>query len=194
MNADQTINIRGVCSEYETGCAHGARAPNESAAADTAVDAGLEIALGYTARGWAIFPVHSLTSGVCTCGRDECESAGKHPRKRTGLKEATADSRQIREWWSRWPGANTGLATGAISGSLVLDIDADSGGEESLTTLGADHGQLPETVTALTGGGGRHLLFRHRGEATETAPASSARLGRDPQRTAPGHPLDPRPR
>jgi putative DNA primase/helicase len=146
----------------------------DDAGADTVVAAGVEIALAYAARGWAIFPVHSLTNGVCTCGRDECESAGKHPRTKTGLKEATTDAEQIREWWSRWPGANVGLATGAVSGLLVLDVDVDSGGEESATTLEAEHRHLPATVTALTGGGGRHLLFRHPGEEVRN---SAGRLG-----------------
>jgi putative DNA primase/helicase len=50
-----------------------------------------------------------------------------------------------------------------MSGLVVLDIDAKSNGEESLFALEAEHGQLPSTLTALTGGGGRHLLFAHPG-------------------------------
>jgi hypothetical protein len=46
---------------------------------------------------------------------------------------------------------------------LVLDVDADSNGEQSLAGLEQIHGSLPDTVTALTGGGGKHLFFRHPG-------------------------------
>ena len=46
----------------------------------------------------------------------------------TGHKEATHDPEQIESWWSQWPDANIGIATGEISGLLVLDIDEKNGG------------------------------------------------------------------
>ncbi len=42
----------------------------------------------------------------------------------------------------------------------VLDVDPKNGGDESLAALVAQHGPLPATVEASTGGGGRHFLFR----------------------------------
>jgi len=47
------------------------------------------------------------------------------------------------------------------SGILVLDIDPRNGGAETLARLKKELGPLPDTVTALTGGGGRHLAFKH---------------------------------
>jgi hypothetical protein len=44
----------------------------------------------YVARGWQIFPCHSIERGRCVCrkGRD-CESPGKHPLTENGFKNAT---------------------------------------------------------------------------------------------------------
>jgi hypothetical protein len=56
-----------------------------------------------------------------------------------------------------------GLATGEVSGLVVLDIDPKHGGEDSLDNLLVKHGKLPETAEVLTGGDGRHIYFRHPG-------------------------------
>jgi hypothetical protein len=69
----------------------------------------------------------------------------------------------IRDWWRRWPGANVGIATGARSGIVALDVDPRAGGDDSLAELVNRYGPLPETIEALTGGGGQHFLFRHPG-------------------------------
>ena len=49
------------------------------------------------------------------------------------------------------------------SGLVVLDVDVDKGGEESLRELEAEHGELPTTTIAVTGSGGMHYFFRHPG-------------------------------
>ena len=112
-------------------------------------------ALAYAERGWRVFPLHGIVNGVCTCGRTNCGSAGKHPLVRRGLYEATMDTRVIKEWWRRWRSANIGLATGADSGIVVIDIDLPA----ALASLGKliDLG-VPRTLTGLTGGGGLHLV------------------------------------
>jgi putative DNA primase/helicase len=43
----------------------------------------------------------------------------------------------------------------------VLDIDPRNGGSQRLRQLKKELGSLPDTVTALTGGGGRHLVFKY---------------------------------
>jgi hypothetical protein len=69
----------------------------------------------------------------------------------------------IEAWWGqRWPRANIGLATGAEPDFDALDIDPRHGGDVSLADLEAQHGRLPITIRAYTGGGGNHILFRHR--------------------------------
>jgi hypothetical protein len=128
-------------------------------------DSLVEAALAYAARGWPVFPLHDVTAGKCSCGRDCGHSAGKHPRTPHGVKDATTDPAQIRAWWDRWPRANIGLATGAASGVAAIDIDPRNGGDFTVEDLEAEHGKFPPTAESLTGGGGRHLLYQHPGAA-----------------------------
>ena len=59
---------------------------------------------------------------------------------------------------------------------VALDIDPRHGGDESLAQWEVLNGTLPFTKTTLTGGGGRHLLFRHPpGETIKWVPGSSDR-------------------
>jgi hypothetical protein len=80
----------------------------------------------------------------------------------------------IRSWWGRWPQANIGLVTGEGSGLVVLDVDPRHGGHAGLEEMERRFGPLPATVEAQTGGGGRHLLFKHPGERI---PNSAGLLG-----------------
>ncbi len=120
-------------------------------------------ALWYAAHGWFVLPLHSMRDSVCTCGKSGCSSPAKHPHTKNGVKDASADPSVIGRWWKQWPGANVGVCTGARSGIVVLDIDPRHGGDTSLTAFTQENGELPETVEALTGGGGRHLAFQHPG-------------------------------
>lgn len=126
----------------------------------------LDAALEYATRGWRVLPLHHpRTDGTCSCGKgEECSSPAKHPRTKNGLKDATTDEATIRQWWSDWPAANIGLATGADSGFVVLDVDPGHGGEDTLLTHEEHHGPLPTDCRALTGGEGWHYLFQHPGE------------------------------
>jgi len=65
----------------------------------------------------------------------------------------------IGEWWRRSPGANVGIATGAASGLIVVDVDLPKGGRESLQALVAAGRQLAPTLTSHTGGRGLHLFY-----------------------------------
>ncbi len=132
--------------------------------------------LSYAARGWAVFPVFTIdASGQCDCyGSTKKCTPGKHPRTKNGLNDATCDPTIISHWWERWPNANVGLATGAASRLVVLDVDPGHGGDETLTDLELLHGKLPQTVEVLTGGGGRHVYFRWPGRAV---PNSAGKIG-----------------
>src|SRR6516162_3079795 len=124
----------------------------------------LDTALAYAARGWHVFPCHTPTTQGCSCTkRAACDDTGKHPRTQHGLKNATTDAAQIRKWWRMWPQANIGVAAGAVSGFVVLDVDSYKGGTESLRDLEQSYRPLPETVQQLTGGGGVHYVFAHPG-------------------------------
>ncbi len=118
----------------------------------------------YARRGWPVLPIHRADDRSCSCGRANCHSPAKHPRTRQGLNDATVELSKIDGWWRRWPHANVGIRTGEVTGIVVLDIDPRHKGDESLDRLISQHGELPATVEALTGGGGRHFVFQHPGQ------------------------------
>ena len=114
--------------------------------------------------GWAIVPLHDVTSGRCSCeprpDGEPCPNAGKHPRLRKWQEEASNDLDVVAEWIRQYPRANVGIATGALSRFFALDVDPEKGGRETLAALEAEHGRLPQTVQSTTGSGGSHFLFQ----------------------------------
>jgi|GEM_PF-1310668 len=130
----------------------------------------LTSALECAAWGFAVIalyePLYCGEKACCTCSKcSACRHIGKHPRYATGTLtngaySATTNQTVIRGWWSTWPNANVGIATGEISNLLVIDIDPRHGGDETLDELVALLGPLPPTVEVLTGDGGRHLFYR----------------------------------
>lgn len=98
-------------------------------------------------RGWAVVPVR-------VAGKRPLVAWAEFQRRRPKLTD-------VREWFRRRPTPNLGVITGSVSGLVVLDVDPRHGGDESLASLESAHGPLPLTVEARTGGGGRHLYFRH---------------------------------
>lgn len=113
--------------------------------------------------GWKIFPCHSIVDGKCTCGKKDCGSPGKHPRTRQGVKDASNDPAVVHEWARNWPETNWALACGKDSNVIVIDIDQKSGGFGSFDEYenGRRQGALPQSLVALTGGGGRHLFYSY---------------------------------
>lgn len=113
------------------------------------MDTSLDLALSYRKRGWTVIPV---------------APRGKRPIVRWEEFQRRAPSEQeLRDWFERWPTANIGLVTGALSGLVVLDIDPRHDGDDTLRLLEREHGPLPHTVESITGGGGRHVYFKHPG-------------------------------
>ena len=135
----------------------------------------VDFARVYALRGWPVFPVHLAVREACSCGKPACTNKGKHPQTAHSFYDATTDEDVIRTWGEvDYPRANIGIRTGKESGLVVLDIDPDKGGEESLRQLEAQYESLPETVTVVSGGGGRHLYFQHPGGQV---PSTSGKLG-----------------
>lgn len=124
-------------------------------------------ALAYVKRlGWPVFPIHGIVNGRCTCGKADCSRPGKHPigaLAPRGLLDATLDPAQVIAWWQAAPDANIGVPAGVASGLAVVDVDLDKNGFDGLHTLQQQHERFPDTVLALTGGGGYHYLFAHPG-------------------------------
>jgi Bifunctional DNA primase/polymerase, N-terminal len=127
----------------------------------------LDAALSYAARGIPVYPVHwprptpGGASLACSCPRGpSCDRPAKHPLVRHGIHDATRNPAQLERWWSRWPHANVGLATGIIFDALDVDGPA---GLVALRQLACTVGlRLPGPLVA-TGGGGWHAWFRPTG-------------------------------
>jgi putative DNA primase/helicase len=118
----------------------------------------------YAVMGWRVFPCHTIVKGKCTCGKgSECASPGKHPRTSQGVKNASNDVATIQAWREQWPESNWALACGRESGVVVIDIDPRHNGYESIEEYenARPEGNLPKTLRATSGGGGRHLIFKY---------------------------------
>jgi hypothetical protein len=106
-------------------------------------------ARGYLKMGWPVIPLIART---------------KRPLVRwTEFQNRRPSASELEGWLTRWPDLNLGIVTGAAAGLVVLDIDPKNDGENSLAQLEARNGAVPPTIEAVTGGGGRHLYFRHPG-------------------------------
>jgi hypothetical protein len=110
----------------------------------------IDHALQYAGRGWRVFPVHTTANGRCSCGHDCGKNAGKHPRIKAWQNAATSNTAQILKWWTKWPDANIGIATGA--GLVITDLDG-SVEIAKMVALARPHGGLPETLVAQTARG-----------------------------------------
>jgi P4 family phage/plasmid primase-like protien len=114
-------------------------------------------------EGWDPIPVWGVNAdGVCACKNGlQCKSPGKHPVELKWSENERMTKREAYEWFAA-PGhpTNVGLRTGKASSFWALDIDPKSGGNESLLSLEAQYGALPQTRTHRTGSGGRHYLFK----------------------------------
>lgn len=135
-----------------------------------------DAALRYASLGWQVLPLWWPTPAGCACPRGpECASPGKHPWLRWREDGGSTDAGEIAAWFRRRPNSGVAILTGQErSGLWVLDVDPGHSGEEALAVLEAEHGALPATLTARTGSGGRHLVFRY---PAGGAPQSAGRLG-----------------
>lgn len=99
----------------------------------------------YCKLGWSIHPLK-----------------GKIPMLDGWQKKATTNFNIIKSWLEKWPTANIGIVTGAISNLLVLDIDGANGKNSiqgldllnapSVSTANGEHYyyQFPHDITAST--------------------------------------------
>ena len=121
--------------------------PSPGATSPSIADA----AHAYARRGWSVIPMQAHGKRPLVAWRE--------------LQQRIASIGEIDRWFRHWPDCNVGIVTGRISGVVVVDVDARHGGPDSVGQLEAQHGPLPATVEAATGGGGRHLYFAHPGTA-----------------------------
>lgn len=137
----------------------------------------LDYALNYAAEfGWAVFPCHSIIGDLCTCMSDQCKSPGKHPATPNGSKDATHIADQIEAWFEQgteeW---NIGVATGDISGLVVVDVDQGKGADiNDLLINGVDQ-TIFNTPKVKTGAG---LHFYYKLPSGVSVKNSASRLGK----------------
>ena len=104
------------------------------------------IALVLGEQGFSIFPVK--------------ENSKTPPLVKNWPERATSNIEQIKEWWTKYPHANIGIATGG--NLLVIDLDKHGGnnGIVALSEWIKANGKLPKTYVVETPSGGRHLYYR----------------------------------
>jgi Bifunctional DNA primase/polymerase, N-terminal/AAA domain/Primase C terminal 2 (PriCT-2) len=116
--------------------------------------AALEIAKKYS---WRVFPCSNLSKGPIIP-----KSEGGN-----GFKDATCEPDRIIEWWTKYPQAIIGVATGAASGFYAVDLDRKEGMGDGLATWRQWEIDLDaETDVVLTRqhktpSTGRHMLFKY---------------------------------
>src|SRR5262249_12974940 len=86
----------------------------------------------------------------------------KLPLIKAWQREASDDLETITAWTNQWPHANIGVATGTMSGVVVIDVDMKDGknGQATLDALAKQGRTLPLSPTAATPSGGIHRFFR----------------------------------
>jgi hypothetical protein len=94
--------------------------------------------------------------------RVTCTKMGKTPLVAWAEYQAAVPAAaEVEAWWARFPGANIGLATGELSGVVVVDLDGDLA-----VRTAVDLGGMPSGPHSFTGRvGGQHRFFKWRPEA-----------------------------
>ena len=121
-------------------------------------DAMLGQALAYARRGWPVFP---------------CLPGQKIPATTHGFRDATTDEQQITIWFTRHPGRNLAIATGA-PGPDVLDVDQhgpDGTGFPAYARLRRAGLLTGASGYVRTPSGGLHAYFTGTGQRNGHLPA-----------------------
>lgn len=152
-----------------------------------------DAALDYVARGWPVFPLAARGKRPMfrnphpegTPERSSCPGRwGGCGQGGHGVKDASTDPEVIKEWWTRYPKANIGLACG-VTRSLgvvrrapdVVDVDVKKGAPglvsaERLRKAGLIAGEMAQAATPT---GGYHLFYA----GTDQHGSTSAKSGID---------------
>lgn len=115
----------------------------------------LDAAIALAAKGFEVFPIKP--------------GAKFPPLIKDWPNKATGSPQLFGPWWDQHPDANIGIH---CKGLVVIDVDVNKGGDDSLALLEMTYG-LPDTLTTRTPTGGKHLFYR----SDATVPNSVSQLG-----------------
>lgn len=104
--------------------------------------------------GLMVFLVNGIKEGCCTCGKQDCSKAGKHPLHGNGVYSASKDKDYLKAQLVEQPWANLAVAMGRGSDCIALDLDTPGAIEK------AEANGLPPTWDFSTGKG-RQVLFKY---------------------------------
>lgn len=112
------------------------------------------------ARGWKLVRLYGVRDDLkCTCGKENCVNAGKHPIGENWHLRATDDEDTIARWFDNveeHSRVNVGVRLGATSG--IIDVEYDSpDAEQAIVKYGLDLIDTP----AYSSGRGVHRIFQH---------------------------------
>ena len=102
----------------------------------------LDAAIALAAKGFEVFPIKA--------------GAKFPPLVKDWPNKASNIVQFFGPWWDKNPDANIGIHT---KGMIVIDVDVNKGGDDSLALLEMTY-DLPQTLTTRTPTGGRHLYYR----------------------------------
>jgi len=111
--------------------------------------------------GWKVVRLYGVTdAGLCTCGRPECKSVGKHPSGGGWGDRATGDEDELLQWLEAVDASrqesriNLGVRLGPASGLIDVEFD-DERAEAAIKRYGLDQIDTP----AYASGRSIHRLF-----------------------------------
>jgi hypothetical protein len=133
-----------------------------------------------TRRGWPVFVLSSSKVPVPNCERCRKEHTTSQQMRDCaclrchGFYAATLDMARVQEMVRLHPRGLLAIRTGAVSGTVVIDVDAR--GLPAMRQMIAD-GLLPRTLAQRTGNG-YHLVYAHPGVRIASGPGKGG-LGID---------------
>ena len=110
----------------------------------------LYAAINYAKRGFPVVPVKTRDKRPLIAWED--------------YQTRSATEEEIKGWWAKWPDANVGIVTGAVSGLVVIDLDSVEAKDRLKEMLpGYDLMAVPRSRT----GKGWQLFFKHPGTSIQ---------------------------
>jgi hypothetical protein len=112
----------------------------------------LQVALQCASAGLSVVPLHGKRmGGICTCdAAADCKTPGMHPRTGDGVRGATTDRQRVTRYWTKWPRAKIGIATGG-------DVRAAL---QCVTNFAEKHGLAVVLVSHLNKSRGANAITR----------------------------------